>query len=267
MNHTIDGHTKLIGLIADPIGHVRTPQALNAKWHDENANYVTIPLHVSAQNLSQMVQGLVGVKNFMGLIATIPHKQALAELCTQTSDSVQISGAANVARITPKGELVGENFDGCGFADGLEYQGHFIARKHVRLIGAGGAASAIALEVIRRGCDRLAIVNRSRDKAEALTARIQSVFPDANITVCQKEKDDARADMVINATSLGMRENDDAPSTMYNCAPHAVAAEVIMVPEETLFLREAHKNGFAIHHGHHMMKQQLKLISQFLGVF
>lgn len=259
---TIDGNTQWVGLIADPISHVRTPQALNRLWAQNNKAAVVVPIHVDKDGLPALFQGLRHVKNLKGLIATIPHKQALAGLCDETSQSVAIAGAANVARRNMDGTFSAENFDGEGFTLGLTKAGHTIAQKSIRLIGAGGAASAIALSLLQKDCGLLQIINRTQKTAEDLARRLHEHVPDASIVIGHDNS--IIADIVVNGTNLGMQDKDPLPDALDNVVPHAVVAEVIMVPEQTAYLTQAQKKQLQTHAGRPMMEQQLHLIQEFL---
>jgi shikimate dehydrogenase len=140
----ITGRTAIWGILADPIHHVKTPQALNALMQEHNVDGVMIPFHVGAGGLDSLVAGLRSMHNLKGFVVTVPHKTAIVDLCDEVSEQAQAIGAVNTVRREDDGRLVGEMLDGAGFVAGLRQGGVEPRERSVYLAGAGGAANAIA---------------------------------------------------------------------------------------------------------------------------
>jgi shikimate dehydrogenase len=154
-------------------------------------------------------------------------------------------------------------FDGAGFVAGLRSQGHDPAGRRTLLVGAGGAAGAIAFALAEAGVASLTIANRTRSKAEEIVARVTRFFPDRPIRV--GTADPTGHDIVINATSLGLKPGDPLPIDPALLTPSMIVAEIIMKPETTALLAAAKAKGCAVHYGRHMLDQQIALIARFFG--
>lgn len=257
----ITGHTRTLAILADPVAHLRTPQALNARFEAEGVDAVLVPLEVPPEALGAVIKGLAGVRNFPGAVVTVPHKTAVPAFCDALSDRAAAAQSVNVIRRRADGSLFGDTLDGEGFARGLEQAGIPVQGKRIFLAGAGGAASAIAFALAERGIAALSVANRSLDKAEALVARLAAHFPDVAFTTTT---DPAGHDIAVNGTSLGLNPDDALPFDPETLSRGTLVAEVIMQPEITPLLQAAKAQGLAIHPGHHMLEGQLAEILHFL---
>jgi shikimate dehydrogenase len=202
------------------------------------------------------------MKNLGGFVVTVPHKIAMAGLCDELGPAARAIGSVNTVRRTADGRLVGDMFDGAGFVGGLQAQGHDPDGRQVLLLGAGGAASAIAYALSGAGARRVVVANRTRAKAETVVAHVRRALPRADIVV--GEADPRGYDRVVNATSLGMRLEDPLPVDVTRLEPHTLVAEIIMKPEVTPLLEAARQRGCAIHYGRHMLDCQVDLMTRFM---
>ena len=265
----ITGKTKLFGIIADPVDHVRAPMVFNPAFHDRNIDAVLVPIHILPQHLKETLTAMAQLPNMGGVAVTIPHKMTAAKLCDQLGVAAEVTGAVNAIRFE-QGRLIGDNFDGKGFVAGLKGEGHDPREKNAVLIGAGGAARAIAMALAEAGVGRLSIVNRSLAKAEDLKALILAHFPDYSVDAAMITQIDTikkGADLLINATSLGLHETDALPVDLEGVAIGTIIADIIMVPEMTKWLTDARDRGLTIHKGRHMLDYQKDLIANFLGAW
>ncbi|HWL29283.1 MAG TPA: shikimate dehydrogenase [Burkholderiaceae bacterium] len=262
MNWMITGITRLYGIIADPVAQVKTPEVLNDYFRRNQQDAVLVPLHVGADGLKEAFAAFRCMKNLGGVIVTVPHKTAAAALCDELGPAGQAIGSVNAIRRTGDGRLVGDMFDGTGFVSGLRTQGRDPAGKRVLLVGAGGAASAIAFALAQARVASLTIANRSVSKAEALVTRLRASFPDVALDV--GAADPQGYDLVVNATSLGMKESDPLPLDVSRLSPDTIVAEVIMKPETTALLAAARDKGCTIHYGRHMLDEQVRLLAEFI---
>ena len=260
----ITGETKLFGILADPIHHVKTPQRMNEHFARVGYDGVLVPLHATPDNLATVVEGLRRLENLAGVIVTVPHKTAVLELCDDASETTRKIGAANVLRREPDGRLTAQMLDGEGFARGLLSCGHTIEGKSAYMSGAGGAANAIAFSLVQYGVSRLTIANRTVAKAEDLKARILALHPQAQIDI--GTPDPSGHDLVVNATSLGLKEGDALPMDVSKLDPSQLVCEVIMQPKETALLIAARELGCSVHYGAPMLACQIELMAEFLGV-
>lgn len=260
----IDGKTRLYAIVADPIEQVKTPQTLNALMRERNFNGVLVPMQVAPENLAGWFDSLRGIKNFGGLIVTVPHKQAISKLCDEVSDAARLIGAVNVVRREADGRMVGDILDGKGFVAGLRGNDIEPRGKRVFMAGAGGAANAIAFALAEAGVEQLGIYNRTTDKVQDLIGRLKQVHPNFNATAVDSSP--AGFDVVVNATSLGMREGDVLPLDVDALTSNQVVAEIIMKPETTALLAAAQEKGCKIHYGLPMLRSQADLMAAFVGI-
>ena len=259
----ITGKTKIYAIIADPISHVRTPEVFNEFFEQNSSDAVLIPVHVAPDGLEAVLAAFRSMKNLGGFVTTVPHKTAVAALCDDLCDAGRAIGSVNAVRREADGRLIGNMFDGTGFVAGLRKQGHDPAGLRVLLVGAGGAAAAIAFALVEAGVASLTITNRTRSKAEKIADRTAKFFPDHLISV--GDADPTGFDLVINTTSLGMKADDPLPIDAALLTPSMTVAEIIMKPETTPLLAAAKARGCTIHYGRHMLDEQIRLIADFIG--
>ncbi len=264
----ISGTTKLYGCIAHPSAHVRAPSIFNPIFRKQNTDAVMVPINCPPEHLEMVIHSLNSLKNFGGLAVTIPHKQALAALCDTLGDGAHATGAVNAVRFDDDGKIYGNNFDGEGFVAGVLGEGHQLENKTVLLIGAGGAARAISVAVAHKGCTRLDIMNRSPDRAEAVATLTGEFTANSLIgTVALATSDLSSYDIVINATSLGLHDDDPHPVSLDRLRMDCLVCDIIMVPDRTNWLIAAEQSGRPVHKGRHMLDYQLELIGRFIGAF
>lgn len=260
----ISGHTRIYGILADPVHHIRTPQPLNALMRERGHDGVMVPFHVGAADLATVVAALKCMKTLGGFVVTVPHKTAIVALCDEVSERVRLVGASNCVRREADGRLVGEVLDGLGFVAGLRREGFALESRRVLLLGAGGAANAIAFALAEAGIASLAIANRTRAKSEDLAQRLAKAFP--RLTVTLDDADPAGHDIVVNGTSLGLAEGDPLPVDVSRLSDRQIVAEVIMQPRVTALLAAAEARGCRIHYGAPMLECQLEMMANFMGM-
>ena len=260
----ISGTTRVFGCIADPVGHVRAPTVFNTLFAQQGIDHVMVPIHAPADDLSTIIEGLRLLPNFGGMAVTIPHKVSLAALCDTLGAAAQLTGAVNAVRFDDDGRMHGDNFDGQGFVAGLQMKGHDPAGKSVLMIGAGGAARAIALALHDAGASRISICNRTMGKAAAIADAVNAGDDAPRLTAMQHH-DGSNVELIVNTTSLGLHTGDALPLPLESVDDGTLIADIIMTPTETEWLKAAQQRGLPIHHGHHMLDCQIELIGQFIG--
>ena len=261
----ISGKTSVYGIIADPIGHVRGPTIFNPLFEKLGMDAVMVPFHVTATSLSRAVAGFRAIESLKGWLVTNPHKFAMFHLCDKVDASGTRLQAVNVVRRnSDDGRLIGGNYDGAGFVNGLRHDGIAPKGKDVLMLGAGGAAYAIAFALAEAGVARLTIANRTRANAEALAATTRKFFPGFTVKVGDAEA--GRQDMIVNTTSAGLRPDDPLPLEVKGLESSTVVVDIIMNPEMTKLLTLARDRGCRIHLGRHMLDSQFPLLARHLGV-
>jgi shikimate dehydrogenase len=260
---SIDGDTRLVAIIADPIAQVKSPALFNAYFHRHDINAVLIPAHVAPMDLTAAMAGLRSLRNLAGVVVTVPHKMPAAKLAARLSPRAAITGAVNCLRVGDDGQWEGDNFDGAGFVKGIEDRGHAVAGMHVLLVGAaGGAGSALAHALCEAGIARLEVHDVASDALATLNRKLQSRF--SGVEVASTEPI-ARPEhrLVINASPMGMRVTDTCPVDIGDAAADAVIADLIMKPECTELLARAERQGLRTHAGRYLLESSVEEIAKF----
>lgn len=258
----ITGHTRFLAIVADPIHHVKTPQRINELLRAQGIDAVMVPLHVAAEDFARVMNALRRVANFSGCVVTVPHKTKAVALCDEVSAEARQIGAVNVVHRLPDGRLRGGMLDGIGFVDGLRGAGIAPAGASVYLAGAGGAASAIAFSLAQAGVRHLTVANRSAERAAGLIERLRQEYP--ALTASVGNSDPSGHDIVVNATSLGLRPGDPLPLDVSKLDPAQTVAEIIMDPAETDLLKAARARGCRVHEGAPMLASQVRHMAAFM---
>ena len=262
------GTTKIYGCIADPIDHVKAPTIFTSIFKSKNIDAVMIPLHIASLDLENVVETLKSVNNFHGFTVTIPHKSSVVKLCDFLDSDAEVTQAVNWIKFDKSRKLVGNNFDGKGFVNGFLSQSYTFTNKIICLFGAGGAAVAIGCSLASEGIKELKIVNRDVDKANELKKRINAINKHLKISVFPKsEYSISNCDIIINATSLGLKQNDEVPFDVTKSSSNCIIADIIMQPEETELLRQSKLIGRSIHYGKNMIESQIDLVGDFLNLW
>jgi shikimate dehydrogenase len=258
----ITGRTGVLAIFGDPLEQARAPGLVNASLAARAVDAVLVPLRVPRGALPAVIAGVRAIESFRGAVVTMPHKTAVVELLDEVRPEARQVGACNVFRRDAADRLVGAMLDGEGFTVALRRAGVDVRGKRVWLAGAGGAAAAIAFAMAKYGAITLALHNRTVEKAEALAARLRAAHPKLDVRVSGPRPE--RCDVVINATSLGMRPDDPLPLDPLGFQPGMVAADVVIRDEPTPFLAAAAARGCAVQPGLPMLVEQIEQLLDFM---
>ena len=257
----ISGTTRLFAVLGDPVDQVRAPELVNPLFAELDLDAVLFPVHAPRARLDEVVTGLQAIGNLDGLLITVPHKIEICRHADELSPAVTASGSANALRRESDGRWFAENFDGAGFVRGLHARGHRVAGRRCALVGAGGAGAAIATALLDAGVRRLDLCDPDTARLDQVLTRLERMWPGRAAGSGTPQLDGA--DLVVNATPLGLRPQDPLPLDPAALPPGCVVADIIMKPRETPLLRAAAALGHPVHHGHHMLDQQLDLYRTF----
>jgi shikimate dehydrogenase len=260
----ISGATRLYAVIGDPVTQVQAPALLNPLFTRLALDAVLVPVHARSDRFAGVLQGLEAIGNLDGVLVTIPHKVAAAELARERSAAARISGSANVLRRAAGGGWYADNFDGAGFVRGLAAAGYPARDARVALMGAGGAGSAIAVALLDAGCARLAVYDPDQAKCADLVARLEAYQPGRAVAAARPALREAT--LAVNATPLGLRPDDPLPFPPEALPAGCVVADIIMKPARTRLLATAATLGLPTHPGIHMLAEQLDLYRSFFGL-
>src|SRR5262252_6073434 len=260
--------TRLWGHFAHQSEHRPQPLAVAAYTllDQRGVDALWMPLQVPAEHFAAAVAGLRHLSDFAGFTVTMPHKVTAARLCDVLLPNAQACGVVNAVRIDPDGRLIGETFDGVGMVHALAAHRAVDATTRVLLVGAGGVGQAIAVALALAGVGSLAITNRTQAKADDLVHKVRRAAPACAVET-NAACDPAGFDIVINATSLGFGDGPGPlPIDVARVSDAALVADVVSVPEYTLFLQAAQVRGLAIVRGMEMLTLQNEIIADFLGM-
>lgn len=258
MLQSYSGATRLYPIIGDPLAQVKSPAGLTHEFERRGRNWLVVPLQLKVGDVHDGISVLSRAENVDGLIATVPHKFALAEHCTTVSERAHFLGAANVARRNPDGSWHGDMLDGEGFADAIGRAGCRIAGARVLLVGAGGAGSAIALALLDRGAATLAVCDLDGGRRDALLRKLAAYGGRVEVGA-----DPSDMDLVVNATPTGMAAGDPLPVDVSRLAATTFVGDVITVPEITPLLAAAQARGCRIQTGIGMFESNIGLMADF----
>ncbi len=245
---SINGHTQLIGVLGNPVSHTLSPLMHNAAIAALNLNYVYIPLSTTLDDLEKAIQGIRALR-FKGINVTIPFKETVIPFLDRLSPEAQQIGAVNTIQ-NQNGTLIGHNTDGLGFAHALkEEAGLELKNKDITILGAGGAAKAIAFQALTSGCKSLAILNRTPERAAELAAKLSAhaSIPIQTQMLNTPEGNTClqNAGLIINATSAGMTSHPhQSPVSGYNwVSKNQVVYDTVYTPTPTELIRQITQRG------------------------
>ena len=250
--------TRLLGVIGHPIAHSLSPRMHNASFAATGLDFLYLPLDVKPEALPAAVAGL-GALGFRGFNVTMPHKEAILALLDEADAAARISGAVNT--VVVEGDLLlGANTDGSGFLEACRVSGIAFSGAIVLVVGAGGAAAAISAAVLGAGAVRVGLLNRSAWRAERLRWRLEQAYPEAEVSVHGADEPEAAArgaDVIVNATYLGMKDDDPLPVPRASLKEGmAVCDAVYRRGVETPLVRLARELGLTAVGGERMLLYQ-----------
>ena len=249
---------ELTGVFGYPVDGNPSCVLEEAGYNALGLNYRYLTMKVKPEDLKTAFEGAkaIGMK---GLNLTMPHKRAIIPLLDQLSEAAQIIGAVNTV-INTDGTWLGENTDGKGFLISLEKEGILPEGKKITVLGAGGAARAIAVECALAGADRIIVINRNRERGEELAALINTRTKTRAEYLGWSQSLGIPIDtqILVQATSIGLYPNvDKKPDIDYNTiTKEMVASDVVFNPVMPLFLKEAQKKDAKIITGLGMLVYQ-----------
>lgn len=259
---------ELTAAFGQPISENPTQAMIEAAYRHHGLDWRYLTIEVAANRLADAVRG-VRAMGFKGFNCTIPHKVAVIQYLDGLGESASVMGAVNC--VVRRGDkLIGENTDGKGFVKAFKETADPKGKKVV-IFGAGGAARAISVEMALAGATSFVIVNRSENRAQELL----QILREKVLVSAQFEKWNgdynapADADVVINATSIGLYPDVDARLALNvaSLKPNMVVSDVIFNPAETRLIRDARAHGCTVIDGLGMLVNQGRIgIQHWTGI-
>ncbi|MCL2129065.1 MAG: shikimate dehydrogenase [Treponema sp.] len=236
--------SELIGLFGSPVDENPTVITMEAGFKALGLNYRYCTMEVKPENLGTAVAALKAL-GFKGTNLTIPHKVAVIPHLDHLSEGAKLIGAVNTIYIKD-GETHGENTDGKGFIIALKENGVSIEGKRITILGAGGAARAVAVELALEKAAHITIINVNKERGSTLSGLIREKTGVSSDYIswdhtCAIPPDTS---ILVQATSVGLFPDPNCPDIAYDTVrPPMVACDVVPNPPETLFIRKAKENG------------------------
>ena len=242
----IDGYTRLAAVVANPIKHSISPFIHNSAFEATNTNGVYLAWEVDAAELAETVANIRRYQMY-GINLSMPYKEQVIPYLDQLSEEACLIGAVNTV-VNREGTLIGYNTDGKGFFKSLP--SFKISRKRLVLLGAGGAAKAILAQAILDGVSQISVFVRSSsiektrpylEKIKNATGFRVDLFALEDVQDLQDSI--TQADLLVNATSVGMDGSSQPIPTSIVLPEKLMVADVIYQPFETPFLKWARNQG------------------------
>ncbi|QEK17395.1 shikimate dehydrogenase [[Clostridium] hylemonae] len=264
MEKRISGHTGLMALFGTPVGHSGSPAMYNFSFQHDGLDYAYMAFDVNVEQMPKVFEA-IRLLNMRGGNFTMPCKNVAAKLVDKLSPAAEIIGACNVF-VNDDGVITGHVTDGVGFVKNLELNGVDVKGKKTVILGAGGAATAIQVQLALDGAKEVKIFNPKDDffaRAEGTKAKLADRCPQCVVTVEDLDDKEKLAeavnncDIVINATIMGMKPYDDVSlidKSLYR--KDLIVADTVYSPEKTKMILEAEEAGCKAVGGKGMLEQQ-----------
>lgn len=262
----INGRTQLIGLIATPIGHSLSPAMHNTAFRKLGLNNVYMAFEVGNEQLEDVITGFRAL-NLRGWNVSMPNKTKILPYLDELSPAAKFIGAVNTV-VNEDGKLVGHITDGTGYVQGLKEDGVDIKGKKITLLGAGGAATAIAIQCALDGAAEIHIFNRKDEFWERAVKNADIINNEikngCKATVHSLDEQDKlkesieNSDILTNATSVGMTPLDGqslVPDVSW-LRPDLIVSDVVYNPLKTKLIEQAESVGCKAMNGIGMMLWQ-----------
>lgn len=252
MEKRISGHTQLLALIGSPVGHSGSPAMYNYSFEQLGLDYAYVAFDVKEDGVKGALDAM-RLFNMRGMNVTMPDKVEAARYMDELSPAAQLVGAVNTI-VNENGKLIGYMTDGEGFVNNLKDHGVSIVGKKMIVAGGGGAATAIQVQCALDGAKEIVIFNKKDsffERTLTTAEKIKAAVPVCDVRVydiddvCRWEIEMKDADVLVNATILGMKPMEDMSiiKDVSLLRPDLVVADIVYNPEETRLLKEAKAAG------------------------
>lgn len=259
----ISGKTTIIAHIGYPTETFKAPLIYNPWFDKSGIDAVVVPMGVKSDDYPAVLKALFRLTNIRGALVTMPHKVTTVALLDESSTAVKIAGSCNAILLRPDGTLLGDMFDGAGFTRGLKRKGFELVGAKCLVVGTGGVGSGIAASLAAERVASLALCDTDAASAKGLASRLAAHYPKLDARV--GSNDPAGYDLVVNATPLGMKDNDPMPVDVARLSPKTFVGEVVMKREITPFLQAARERGCRFQVGTEMLFEQIPAYLEFFG--
>ena len=244
---TLTGHTRIVGVIGDPVEHSRSPQMHNAAFAKAGLDYVYVPFHVRPGDLADAITGFKAI-NVVGINVTLPHKQAVIRSLTSISREAELIGAVNTLSFK-NGEIRGDNTDAPGVLKALEENENMSlpVGEDVVVLGAGGAARAVVVALALAGVASITIANRTVEKAVSLA---EEMGEKTGVTMHGMGLTDARlpeavyeSELLVNTATTSMDASHPLLISADWLQQRTIVYDIVYTPPVTPLMEAANARG------------------------
>lgn len=237
---------ELTGVFGDPVDGNPTGVMEEAGYEALGLNFRYITMRVTPEDFPDAIKAVKAL-HMRGVNLTMPHKITVLKYLDELSEAAGIIGAVNTVVVREDGKLFGENTDGKGFVEALQRAGESLEKKNITILGAGGAARAIAVECALAGAKRITIINRTLQRAQELAELICAKTAAEGVALAWTPEMavPSGTDILVNATCIGlMPECEALPDIDYDTiTAQMTVSDVVFNPSFTRFLAGAQKRG------------------------
>jgi shikimate dehydrogenase len=256
------------GVVGYPVKHTLSPVMQQAALDALGVNAKYLAFEVSPHELAELLP-VFAKKGAKGLNLTVPHKEVVISQVAELSDTARQAGAANTLSFLGDGRIVGHNTDALGFSRAIREEFMLDLRGlRVLILGAGGAARAVALQCVLEDADEVVIANRTLEKARKIAEQVKKfrrteklIGPQEPLRAVPLDVELLRGvldhiDLVVNCTSLGLAPGDASPLPQRCFQPHHLVYDTIYRPLRTPLMLEASRAGARVANGLSMLLHQ-----------
>jgi shikimate dehydrogenase len=259
----INGRTLVIAHIGYPTESFKAPLIYNPWFERAGIDAVVVPMACRAEDYAALLRPLFRLANLRGALVTMPHKVTTVALLDECSTAVKIAGSCNAIVKRDDGTLAGDMFDGAGYVRGAKRKGFRFAGARCLVVGTGGVGSAIAASIAAERVAALSLFDVNAAAAGTLATRLREHYPDVDVQVASSSP--AGYDMVVNATPLGMNDDDPLPFDVTRLDRGAFVGEVVLKREMTPLLQAARARGCPFQVGTDMLFEMIPAYLEFFG--
>jgi len=257
---SLSGHTKPYAVLGHPIGHTLSPVMHNASITSLGLDAIYLAFDVAPDRLLEVLPAMQAM-GFGGVNLTIPLKEVAFRGLKKLDLSAQLLGAVNTVQFSPNGDIVGHNTDGYGFLKAMEEAfGEPVTGTTVFVLGCGGAGRAVALMAAGAGAARISLADVDQVKRNAVAAELSNLYPQVMIAHVSTVADQAAAcraaDIIVQATPVGMKETDQPLLGPDAFRAGQRAFDLIYMYPETVFMKQARLGGARTANGLGMLLHQ-----------
>ena len=256
----LTGHTRIVGVIGDPVEHSRSPQMHNAAFAKAGLDYVYVPFHVRPDDLADAIAGFKAI-NVVGINVTLPHKQTVIRFLTSISREAKLIGAVNTLSFND-GEIHGDNTDAPGVLRALAENKNMSVPvdENVVVLGAGGAARAVVVALALAGVASITIANRTTEKAISLAKEMgqkTGVLMDGmGLTDTRLRNAVHQSALLVNTATTSMDANHPLLISADWLQPNTIVYDIVYTPPVTPLMQAAAERGCHILGGIGMLVHQ-----------